>query len=379
MHLFPSAGGGGTGNLLPNKTWIGVVGDIVYQKADLGMICGLTASRAKVVSFSFPVGSDRLLFMGHEPSVYFTWKAVYRPLTYLSWLFIIFSSAITLIIYIGLLKISKESILYSQMTYYIFTTFVEQSRDTNFSTRGSVRYLAGFWLFFVLLVTTAYRSKLISFLMFPETSTFPTNMAQLSESEMHIGLHHLQGIAFEILKSSENSAYKKVYDKMKLITSDFECVEKALVNDKFVCIIWNTILNFRLQRNLSDTFGRAPVIKSASHITFVYHSFVTEIHCVFQKELAELANWSFDSGLVPKWWDNDRAFILNERKEWLTSENKSWPSYEDKSNDRLTTAHVSGPFFILCLGLGVSSLVFLGEKMVYWFSMNKRKLGHENK
>jgi hypothetical protein len=51
-HIFVSTGkdggaGGGTGVQLPNGTWIGVTGDLVSGKADLGIVTANTPKRSK--------------------------------------------------------------------------------------------------------------------------------------------------------------------------------------------------------------------------------------------------------------------------------------------------------------------------------------------
>ncbi len=44
-------GGGGTGLQLNNGTWIGVTGDLISQKADLGIVIANTPKRSKQFHF----------------------------------------------------------------------------------------------------------------------------------------------------------------------------------------------------------------------------------------------------------------------------------------------------------------------------------------
>jgi len=131
FHLFPSSSGG-TGKLLPNKTWTGVIGDIYYGRADIGMPCGIEYARSAVVSFTHPIGFDRLVFFTRKPLHHFSWKAVYRPLTWQSWMLALISSIMALFGFIGLHRVLNEPMNTLKVVGYLFSTCLEQMQESIF-------------------------------------------------------------------------------------------------------------------------------------------------------------------------------------------------------------------------------------------------------
>jgi hypothetical protein len=54
-ELLISSGGGGTGTQLKNGTWVGIIGDLISQRADIGFIAAVTTQRYEHADLCAPV------------------------------------------------------------------------------------------------------------------------------------------------------------------------------------------------------------------------------------------------------------------------------------------------------------------------------------
>src|ERR1051325_4156581 len=90
-----------------------------------------------------------------------------------------------------------------------------------------LRIFTIFWLLFALLIGTAYRSKLVTFLAFPDIEEPPKTFEELANSNYHIGLQYIKGAAYQVFKNSKNPTYVKIFQRMSLEESDVECFLSA--------------------------------------------------------------------------------------------------------------------------------------------------------
>ena len=79
-----------------------------------------------------------------------------------------------------------------------------------------------------MIILTAYRSKLVSSLLFPLKEVVPSTFEELEASNCTIGLQYLKGTAYEMFKTSSNPVYKRIFEKMELEPDDAKCFERAI-------------------------------------------------------------------------------------------------------------------------------------------------------
>lgn len=362
-NIFESTGGGGTGIEI-NGTWIGAVGDAYNGKSDFSFACGRNVIRNAVVSFTFPVSYEWLTFATAEPKTYYSWKAIYRPLSPVVWLCASISSIITIGIYSILYKALKQPIPGLKILKYLFSTLLEQSKKTPFRPSSPLRAITAFWLIFALVIGCAYRSKLVSFLAFPNKESVPRNFDQLSKSDYSIGLQYMKGAAYQLFKSSTNPTYKKIFEEMELEPSDVKCLQRTLPGGgKFSCITWSAIIDFVKARNLSDKYGMVPIVKAPVTINFIAAGYVTEYNAIFLEKFNAVIKWAVDSGLMRFWQQLDVNFVTKEKNLWLKAENRSGFVYPVDESISLTIGHLSGSFYILGIGLSAAGFCFVFEAL----------------
>jgi hypothetical protein len=90
--IFYSSMGRGTGAMLKNGTWTGGMGDILDERAEIGVLVG-----HKLVEWSGPLSYEWMVFVCHKPKLYFSPKAIFRPFTALMWTLFLLSIVLNVI------------------------------------------------------------------------------------------------------------------------------------------------------------------------------------------------------------------------------------------------------------------------------------------
>lgn len=378
-EFFPSVGGGGTGYKYPNGTWIGTVADVFYGNSELGQVGGQTKGRYEAVDFTFPISYEWLTFTTGEPTPFYSWHGIYRPLSLDSWAMTCLACGITLLAFFLIsnchsnLENGKEParrLNTSTRKYmntsvgFIVKALIEQSSENVFTPRVSTwfRILCLFWLIFCLIVTTAYKSKLVSFIAFPNVISPPSTLEELANSNYKIILQYT-GAAYQLYKTSKSPTYIKIVDKMAIEKSDVKCLKMAL-HSKAACLSWENIVDYVGHKNLSDSRGRLPLIKAVNaRAYFLLGGIMMRKRTIFKEEFDLYIKLSMDSGLMIKWKKFDVEWILRERREWEKETNQSRVDYSPKVRVGLTMGHLKGGFLFWGMGVAVAWVVIVGEML----------------
>lgn len=374
-NFFPSLGNGGTGSKLPNGTWLGSVGNVLGATAELGHVTGQTWSRNKVVGFTYPVSYEMLTFTSGQPRPYFSWRAILWPLAKEMWLGLGVSFIVSNFVLLLIIKRTPEHFDLTHILSYTFASVLEQ--DVPSAERLSsppFRVFVTFWLFFTLVVSTAYRSKLVSLLSFPNVEEAPKTFEALAASDYTYALQYLRGAAYALLRTSPNPTYKTIFDRMQLEEDDVRCFTRAaVVGARFVCISWSRIADFVFKRNLSDVWGRVPVVKAGVTTCFLSVGIIMGKRAIYLGNFNRVIIAATDSGLLERWWVDDMNWVYNERRNWERGAGQGMKKEGRKEESgKLTNGHFRGSYYLLGVGCGVAALVWVGEVML-WRRRLKRK------
>ncbi|CAL8097683.1 unnamed protein product [Orchesella dallaii] len=363
---FPSIGGGGSGLKLENGTWIGAVGDVISGRADIGNAIGQIYLRNLYVGYTFPVCYVWLTFTTSLPQPRYSWEAIYWPFTPLMWFGIFSAIIVSFFAYSFLLKISSQFVPASTRLVYMLKTLMEQGApDPEERHLNSTRTFLAFWLFFALLISTAYKSKLVSTLAFPLMDEPPKTFEDLSRTNpsFEIILQYVRGAAYTILKTSTNPIFHRVFTRMELEENDARCFQRV-IGRPASCISWNTVVDFVLHKNLSDKYGRTPLVKAPDTASFIAVGYVIKKRALFRLKFDKVLMTAVDMGLTEKWWKIDYEFVRRKRRDFEKSVNKTQVFYDDNLvvDDNLSMKQLSGTFYVLSFGLFTAFTSFLVEK-----------------
>ncbi|CAL8072909.1 unnamed protein product [Orchesella dallaii] len=372
IDLFQSSLSGGTGKQLANGTWLGAVADVLNGDADMAIYIGHIYNRHKFVEWSTPVTYEWMVFITHKPKTFFTPTAIFRPLTFNIWIGFFVSIAVT-VLFLKLVfsaQLFFNNISAWKIFNYLIASFIEQDAENHIDDRlNTVRVTIAFWLIFSLIISTAYRGKLVSLIAFPASTWVPTTFDDLAHSQYRVGVNVLGkgGAAYSVLSTSKSPVYQNLFRRMEIYPDPTVCLKDGLTHD-IGCIMWKSVADYTQYRNFTDVFGRSPFQPSQQTTSFIADGYIWEKRAIFRKHFDNLT-WSIvESGLSTVWFYTDLEALKKKRMDWerKVKAESNQPSSrsahaETPGPSKLKLIHFAGLFTLFAFGHVCALVCFLWE------------------
>jgi len=178
------------GQLLPNGTWIGQVGDVVKKENsyDVGIIWGFYSAWYHILDFAGYLSFAKLEFSTSHPQRFTNWEPVLAPFPTHLWILIAFVYlAIVWVFYLLLLHGKQTSVT---STYKSLSTAAEMSYrmalEQNSRVPRNTRHVSALWMLSIIIIGTCYKCNLASYLSIPSVTSVPSTFRELSERPDYI-------------------------------------------------------------------------------------------------------------------------------------------------------------------------------------------------
>ncbi|XP_037402259.1 glutamate receptor 4a isoform X4 [Pygocentrus nattereri] len=362
------------------KIWNGMVGELVYGKAEIAVApLTITLVREEVIDFSKPFMSLGISIMIKKPQK--SKPGVFSfldPLAYEIWMCIVFA-------YIG---VSVVLFLVSRFSPYEWHTeepeegsesapadqppnefgifnslwfslgaFMQQGCD--FTPRSlSGRIVGGVWWFFTLIIISSYTANLAAFLTV-ERMVSPIESAEDLAKQTEIAYGTLDaGSTKEFFRRSKIAVYEKMWAYMKsaepsvFTKTTAEGVARVRKSKgKYAFLLESTMNEYTEQRKPCDTMKVGGNLDSKGYgvATPKGSQLRTSIRNAVNLAVLKLNEQGLLDKLKNKWW--------YDKGECGSGGGDS----KDKSSQALSLSNVAGVFYILVGGLGLAMLVALVE------------------
>ena len=258
LSFVTSTGGGGTGFKMANSTWNGVVGDVLYGRAKLGVASGVTLDRYLIVHSISAIDYLSVIFLHAAPKRSVKGNFMFRPFTLRLWL-LVGTSAFTILAFVILNNVisrifgSQGQPRFADLAVAILGTFFNQgSPALRRAKEAALLIILSHWLVFVLVISTAYASRLFALYTVMPTERMPTTFKELAKSDdLEIGFSYYGGALYNFFGSMlPNSPGAKIFKRMiKMRPPD--CLARA-EKPNFVCVTFDLDVKFytntRLER-----------------------------------------------------------------------------------------------------------------------------------
>uniref|UniRef100_A0A673C5N6 Glutamate receptor n=1 Tax=Sphaeramia orbicularis TaxID=375764 RepID=A0A673C5N6_9TELE len=357
------------------KTWNGMVGELVYGRADIAVApLTITLVREEVIDFSKPFMSLGISIMIKKPQK--SKPGVFSfldPLAYEIWMCIVFA-------YIG---VSVVLFLVSRFSPYewnleeqdetkdpqtppdppndfgIFNSlwfslgaFMQQGCDI--SPRSlSGRIVGGVWWFFTLIIISSYTANLAAFLTV-ERMVSPIESAEDLAKQTEIAYGTLDsGSTKEFFRRSKIAVYEKMWSYMKsaepsvfVKTTPDGVARVRKSKGKFAFLLESTMNEYIEQRKPCDTMKVGGNLDSKGYGVATPKG--SALRTPVNLAVLKLSEQGILDKLKNKWW--------YDKGECGTKDSGS----KDKTS-ALSLSNVAGVFYILVGGLGLAMMVALIE------------------
>ncbi|XP_016381752.1 glutamate receptor 4-like isoform X1 [Sinocyclocheilus rhinocerous] len=358
------------------KIWNGMVGELVYGKAEIAVApLTITLVREEVIDFSKPFMSLGISIMIKKPQK--SKPGVFSfldPLAYEIWMCIVFA-------YIG---VSVVLFLVSRFSPYEWHT-EEPEEDTDglpsdqppnefgifnslwfslgaFMQQGcdisprslSGRIVGGVWWFFTLIIISSYTANLAAFLTV-ERMVSPIESAEDLAKQTDIAYGTLDsGSTKEFFRRSKIAVYEKMWSYMKsaeptvFTKTTAEGVARVRKSKgKYAFLLESTMNEYTEQRKPCDTMKVGGNLDSKGYGVATPKG--SQLRSAVNLAVLKLNEQGLLDKLKNKWWYDKGECGSGGGGE------------KDKSSQALSLSNVAGVFYILVGGLGLAMLVALIE------------------
>ncbi|XP_063870822.1 glutamate receptor ionotropic, delta-2-like isoform X1 [Scylla paramamosain] len=356
--------------------WTGLIGTLQHEKADFSVDLTVTGQRAEAVDFSTIYIDEPGVILSSKPKPLPEYLSLVRPLEGEVWLsvvggVILWSTSLWLMQKLGQKVMhGRRSASFASSVFYGWGLLLEDHPyDPPTNLTGQI--LVGFWLIVCFIVTTAYRSSLISHLVVQDLSDAIDDMNDLAErgnSEGWTwGVRRMTGSFKAYLSSSLDPAMLEVYQKMQTVD-----IREGL--DKVVRGGFSYIFNYYyikpvIETEYTDGRGYSPIYFGKTlYPLFSGNAWAFRPGAPFQDDLSKGIQNILEGGLVA-FWMNDviRGYVREEGKRagkgGTGIQQLSFSTGEDEEAV-LRLTHMQGTFYTLLLGHAAASLVHLAEHLL---------------
>ncbi|PSN34945.1 Ionotropic receptor 495 [Blattella germanica] len=292
---------------------------------------------------TYPYNIQNLIWLVPAGAPVPRWKSLIKIFNPLMWLCIVSTFFIGSTTSWLLLKQSHQSLTYISALLDTLLTYVAAGISDRYKgTVASTFFLL--WLFYCLIINTAYQSALISFLNDPGQEQPIRSFEELQES----GLHLISNIMFPNAKVEE-------IQQINNYEGCDNCLEMMALNRTTAVLLPEYHAKFAMHRYYNSDINTFLIsIIDESFYTF-YFTMSSYTHgCLFFKRMEQIVHRIWSAGLTTRYVQLIQFTV------------KMY--YIDLFNSNpyvITLSHLQGGFFFLISGLFLSFTVFLIEIMYH--------------
>lgn len=368
FKIFPSPTND-SGKLLSTGIWDGVMGDILYGKADIGLSTSYNFYRYPVLGFSRGIQYIWATFVLGQPVHHYSWEAVFWPFGWDLWMSILVSLGIIIVSF----RLIQRFVIYDNDVELpiMHIAFVLVGKEIPYPKATPARLLLCIWLFSCLVISNLYVSKIVGLLAFPVTQPQPSNFKQLINPKMGYRWGMVgAGNLYAHFKSSTSPVLKTVFDKMDLGRKALDCFTQTL-HEKYACVTWKGTSDFMSHKNVTFIEGKSPLITSDDKTLFVPLGFAMQRNSILLPNFNRVIQMLVDSGQTDKWTNQDLDNMNRQKIHWQKETAEYGNEIDSSKSNLLSLHHLIGVFYILISGIIVSTLFCAIEVVMYF----KRTLG----
>ncbi|KAG7171101.1 glutamate [NMDA] receptor subunit 1-like [Homarus americanus] len=355
----------------------GIVGELQHQQADFSLDLTVTPQRAAVVQYCRVYIDESVIIMSSKPRPLPEYLSLIRPFTGELWLILLVSifvwgATLWLLQKVWSWASGGRSFTLSSALFYSWGIILEDP-PADPPNNITAQILVGWWLVFCLVMTSAYRSSLISHLVVQGKSPLINSVNDLVRREgWRWGTPRMTGALLLYLNSSPDRAIQKMYQGMQAdsLVKGMEMVLEGGYSFIFSKYYSRTMV----ATSYTDKLGYTPIhISATEYPLFAGNAWAFRKGAPFLRRLDLAIQRLLEAGLITFWMDGviftrvrDTRRQQREEEAGKNQDNGNNVIYqEDDGQVVLGLHHLQVTFYLLMLGYGLGLLALLLEYLFY--------------
>ncbi|PSN29360.1 Ionotropic receptor 533 [Blattella germanica] len=275
------------------------------------------------------------------------WRSLIRAFKPEMWVFILLVFTIGTLILFYLQKFAKKSdsknksisltdqLLSSMKTYLGISTSVHY--------RGKIAMATFLWLYYCLVINTAYQSALFGLIVNPGHYQPIETLMELDES----GLEKVT--EYHTYKVDQGGPYSLYYNKFPVCSDTVYSCFKKIAKERLQTVLASSYVGKKAMEEFTEGAQIVPVREKYFTMYLVVQ--ISDLSCVLHKPMEITLRRLVSAGLIQRW---NEAFSITERRR-VTLNNVTSPVFA------FGLTHLYGVFYICILGLVLAFIIFLTE------------------
>ncbi|KAK3873975.1 hypothetical protein Pcinc_021053 [Petrolisthes cinctipes] len=371
------------GNLEADGMYSGMMGQLQREEADFCTMLAPTPGRLKVVDYLRLTPSDAFVIASLKPSVLPANLALVRPFSRNVWVCVMgcvvgWGLVLWMLQGVWSALTGLHSITLDKALEYSWSAIMENSaKDPSVNISGQM--LVGWWLVFCLVISTGFRSSLISHLTVQGRSRAPESLGDLVEQEgwtWGTEPWAYNGATLEYFSKHTDPIVKQIHNNMQVLVLQ-KAMNKVLAGGFSFVIVKNYILVI-IASTYTDTYGQSAVYVSKKEFSaLACYGWGIRMGAPFLNQFITLHAHLEDTGIIETWTKTIMADRVssNREKARLDSNIQQQQQLSLQNDQRqvvLSLSHLQGAFYLLGLGCVAGALGLMAELflLVVWAKAN---------
>ncbi|CAG7644678.1 unnamed protein product [Allacma fusca] len=318
------------GSKLPNGTWYGPLGDVIYGRRDMVFGSGRTLQRNPIMDFPDLVDLTGLKYTTAHPRITIDWVAILYIFEFKIWIYLLISCVFICSFILMAERTISNRFPISDYELVKVTGVVETvaaavgpllEQQILIPSIGSIKFLMGLWMLVSLVVGTYYKSDFIAYVTYPKHERIPRSFRELSErSDYTIKLMNLNAVDAIFYNTTRNPTHRKIRDRLIFENNWVQCMFEAALEERVACINFEFIGRGYLAKNMTLNRSFSSGIFSSDSALTLHLSIGFTRHSKFVDSISEIIRLLRDTGNIRKWMAE--AYDINSQKgiPWLKAE-----------------------------------------------------------
>ncbi|KAK8405662.1 hypothetical protein O3P69_001863 [Scylla paramamosain] len=361
--------------------WTGMVGTLEAEEADVSMMLFWSFARKQVIDFTRIYTNEPFVMITRKPRPLPQHLALVRPFSDIVWTAVLFS---TMLAGGALWALQKTWASFSgghapSLSTSLLHTWGMLLEDPPVRTPSNTtgQMLVGWWWLFCLLLTASYRSSLIAHLSVPTTPPPIDTLKQLlSVPGATWGIEPGFGLGWDWFKLNQNPEVQAMFRTLQVM--DMADQMPQVLKGRHAFFTWKYYIKTIVASRYTNLQGVTPIHMGLEEFVPGSTGWGVRKGLPFLPPMDRIHDRLVEAGLVNHWLDElFETAMKKARKEAAAAQEEAERKGEkvdtsllsdDESGKReqlvLTLNHLQGAFYLLLLGVGVASLLLVGENVL---------------